>query len=137
MKAIQTVLLDTNVILRFFLHDHPEHFKRAKALFERAENGLISCYIDPVILAEVVWTLSSFYKVSRGNIATKLETLLVQQWAVSDQKQAMLSAIHWYQETTLDYIDCWLLAISEEKHMMLETFDVKLKKQEKTSVTTF
>lgn len=126
MKAIQTVLLDTNVILRFFLQDHPEHFKRAKTLFERAENGLISCYIDPVILAEVVWTLSSFYKVSRGNIATKLETLLAQQWVVSEQKQKMLSAIHWYQETTLDYIDCWLLAVSQTQAIPIETFDKKM-----------
>lgn len=131
MKTQQTVLLDTNVILRFFLQDQPEHFKRVITLFDSAENGKISCYIDPVVLAEVVWTLSSFYKVSRSNIAAKLETLLAQQWMISEQKPAMLSAIDQYQETSLDYIDCWLLAVSEEKRIPLETFDVKLKKKEK------
>lgn len=128
MKATKTVLLDTNIILRFLREDQPEHFKRVKILFKDAEKGMISCYIDPVILAEVVWTLSSFYKVNRTEITEKLETLLVQVWMVNEHKQTLLSALHQYQETNLDYIDCWLLAVSGEQNIPIETFDKKLQK---------
>ncbi len=128
MKATKTVLLDTNIILRFLREDQPEHFRRVKNLFEQAEKGTLACYIDPVILAEVVRTLSSFYKVNRTEITAKLETLLVQQWMVNEHKQALLSALHQYQETNLDYIDCWLLAVSGEQNIPIETFDKKLQK---------
>lgn len=128
MKATKTVLLDTNIILRFLRHDQPQHFAHVQNLFQDAEKGTIDCYIDPVVLAEVIWTLASFYKVSRLEITTKLEVLLAQKWMVNDHKQALLFALHQYQETNLDYIDCWLLAVSEEKHIPLETFDKKLKK---------
>lgn len=131
MKAAQTVLLDTNIILRFLRHDQPQHFGHVRNLFQEAEQGTIDCYIDPVVLAEVIWTLASFYKVNRSEITTKLETLLVQKWIVNEHKQTLLSALHQYQETNLDYIDCWLLAVSEEKHILLETFDMKLKKRQK------
>lgn len=129
MKAAKRVLLDTNIILRFLRHDQPRHFGYVQNLFQEAEKGTTDCYIDPVVLAEVIWTFSSFYKANRGEIATKLETLLSQEWMVSEQKQTMLSALYRYQETNVDYIDCWLLAVSEEKHIVLETFDAKLKKK--------
>ncbi|MBU1327151.1 PIN domain-containing protein [Patescibacteria group bacterium] len=128
MKTTQAVLLDTNVILRFFREDHPEHFRRVKNLFQQAEKGMIFCYIDPVVFAEVVWTLASFYKVNRSEITTKLETLLAQKWMVNEHKQTLLSALYQYQETNLDYIDCWLLAVSEEYAIPIETFDKKLQK---------
>ena len=113
MKSTQTVLLDTNVILRFFREDQPQHVGHVRKLFQEAEKGMISCYIDPVVLAEVIWTLTSFYKVNRSEITTKLEMLLAQQWTVNEHKQTFFSALHQYQETSLDYIDCWLLAVSQ------------------------
>lgn len=128
MKATKTVLLDTNIILRFLRHDQPQHFAHVQNLFQDAEKGTIDCYIDPVVLAEMIWTLASFYKVSRSEITTKLEVLLAQKWMVNDYKQALLSALHQYQETNLDYIDCWLLSVSQELNIPLETFDKKLQK---------
>ena len=128
MKAAKTVLLDTNVILRFLRHDQPQHYAYVRKLFQEAEKGTIDCYIDPVVLAETIWTLASFYKVSRFEITTKLETLLVQKWMVNEHKQTLLSALHQYQETNLDYIDCWLLAVSGERNIPIEIFDKKLQK---------
>lgn len=127
MKAVKTVLLDTNIILRFFREDHPQHVKQVKNLFQQAEKGTIDCYVDPVVLAEVVWTLASFYNVNRSEITSKLEILLVQKWMVNEHKQTLLSALRQYQETNLDYIDCWLLAVSQEHNFPIETFDKKLK----------
>ncbi|OGG29906.1 hypothetical protein A2973_00225 [Candidatus Gottesmanbacteria bacterium RIFCSPLOWO2_01_FULL_49_10] len=131
MKAAKTVILDTNILLRFLRHDQPQHFGHVQKLFQEAEKGTIACHIDSVVLAEVIWTLASYYNVSRFEIASTLETLLVQKWMLNEHKQTLLSALHQYQETNLDYIDCWLVAVSEEKHIPFETFDMKLKKRQK------
>lgn len=126
MKATKTVLLDTNIILRFLLVDQPEYFKQSKNLLLQAEKGMITCYIDSVVFAEIIWTLTSFYKMKRSDVTTKLEMLLAQSWMVNEHKQTLLSALHQYQETTLDYIDCWILAVSNEFDIPIETYDRKL-----------
>ncbi|MBI2405039.1 PIN domain-containing protein [Candidatus Gottesmanbacteria bacterium] len=128
MKAIRSVLIDANITIRFLLQDHQGLFIRAKQLFHRAERGEIDCYFDEVTLAEVIWVLTSVYKMKREDIVGKLETLFVQEWVVNIRKHTMLRALAFYRMSTLNYIDCWLMSVSEEKHIPLETFDAKLKK---------
>ncbi len=129
MKTVRSVLIDANIIIRFLLQDHPSLFIKAKQLFDRAERGEIYCYFDEVTLAEVIWVLISVYKMKREDIIDKLELLLVQEWIVNIRKHTMLRALAFYRMNTVNYIDCWLIAVAEEKHISLETFDIKLKKQ--------
>jgi predicted nucleic-acid-binding protein len=55
--------LDTYVILRFLLRDDDTIFQKASVLFEKAERGELTLYIHPLVLAELVWTLESFYDI--------------------------------------------------------------------------
>lgn len=51
--------LDTNVILRYLLNDHPERSPRARALIESAERGERGLKVAPHIVCEVVYVLES------------------------------------------------------------------------------
>ncbi len=124
-------LIDANIILRFLRRDDPSLSARAKGLFMDAEHGKFFCYLDEVTIAETIWVLTSVYKTKRGDIASMLEALLLHEWIVNPRKNTMLRAISFYRMSALNYIDCWLLAVSEEKHIPLETFDVKLGKRQK------
>lgn len=122
-------LIDTNIILRFLRRDDPSLSGKAKALFVDAQDGRFLCYIDEVTVAEVMWVATSVYKASREDIADGLEELLAKEWVVNPRKHTILRAMTFYRMSSLNYIDCWLLAVSEEKHIPLETFDMKLKKK--------
>lgn len=129
MNSPSVRLIDANIILRFLRRDDPSLSAKAKALFVHAEGGAFFCYVDEVTVAEVIWVATSVYKAGREDIANGLEELLAKEWVVNPRKHTILRAITFYRMSTLNYIDCWLLAVSEEQHIPLETFDAKLKKR--------
>ena len=55
MKNI--TVLDTNVILRYLLNDHPQHFQRAQVFMADVISGEITVYIPDSVLAECVYVL--------------------------------------------------------------------------------
>ncbi len=66
------IAVDTNVLLRYLLHDDEAQAARAEALFDDGEAVLIT----DVVLAETVWTLSGRkYRLGRAELAVVLERL--------------------------------------------------------------
>lgn len=124
MKKV--LLLDTNIIIRFLLNDHPKFSLQAKNIFLRAEKGLIKLYLDEVVLAEVIWTLASFYKINKGEIVNRLRTLLAQDWIINSRKNLLLETLFLYEKSNLDYIDCWVYVVGRFLKIDLGTFDKKL-----------
>jgi len=81
-----------------------------------------------VIVAEVIWTLSSFYKIKKIDLVDRLEKLISQSWAVNPKKNLILQALNLYNSFNLHYIDCWILMVSKSLNMPLRTFDKSLEK---------
>ena len=81
------LLLDTNVIIRFFTGDHPAHSPRTRNLFSRAAAGDVTLLVTDLALAETVWVLQSFYKLDRGAIAAALKDLIEPRELKSKTKQ--------------------------------------------------
>lgn len=127
MKKV--VLIDANVIIRFFLNDHPKLSPQTKSLFIKASKRKLDLYLDEVVVAEVIWTLSSFYKINKHKIIEQFQTLLAQKWIVNPRKELIFKALNYYENQALDYIDCWLLVVSKSLKLNLVTFDNRLKKQ--------
>lgn len=110
---IKTIVVDANIIIRFLLHDHPKLSLVAKTIFQKAEKGTYNIYLDAVSLAEVVWTLSSFYKIQKNDLVDKLQKLVSQEWLVNPKKKLLLMTLDLYLSSNLDYIDCWVLNLSK------------------------
>lgn len=53
-------LLDTNVILRYLLADHPSQSKKAKDFFQRLATGEEKVIISPLTVMETVYFLEKF-----------------------------------------------------------------------------
>ena len=68
--------VDTNVFLRFLTNDDPAKAKRAETLFRDALRGKIKLATSLLVIAEIIWTLESFYKLEKSDIATKVEKIL-------------------------------------------------------------
>lgn len=125
---IKTILIDANIVIRFLLNDHSTLSPVAKAIFLKAQKGETRIYFDEVILAEVIWTLSSFYKIKKNMIIDQLEKLLSQNWIINPKKNSLIKALTLYRSSNLDYIDCWLFTVSQIQKTALVTFDSDLKK---------
>lgn len=113
--------LDTNVLLRFLLKDHPTLSPQARNIILTGKH-----YLDEIILAQVIWVLSSYYKQSRHDIAVSIDKLLSLPHLMNPRKSLILQAVQLYKDTSLEYVDCWLLTVSKAHNLNLTTFDKKL-----------
>ncbi len=80
--------IDTNVLVRFLVHDDPEQSARAAAAFGRltaADPG----YLTTVVLAESYWVLGRAYSFAGEEVLSALEDLMAaEEIAVQDPRQA-------------------------------------------------
>ena len=114
-------LIDANVILRFLLNDVPEQSIIAKeAITEGA-------FTVPEVISEVVYVLTSVYNEPRESVG-KIVSLFLDNISVAD-KTVIKETLSQYASTSLDYVDCVLLARGKILGEDLLTFDKPLLKR--------
>jgi predicted nucleic-acid-binding protein len=123
-----TIGIDTNILVRFLQNDHSELSLQSLDILSKAESGEYQIYLDSVIVAEVVWVMSSVYHQHREIIAEKLTRIISSVWIVSPHKQQLLKALDLFKSTKFSFVDCWLATVCKAKKIKLSTFDSKLNK---------
>ncbi len=123
---VEEVLLDTNVILRHALGDNASHRAKARRLFEQAGEGNLRLLVPSLVIAQVVWTLESFYRASREYIAGLLEALLATPGVTALEPRVASRCIEIYGAHNIEIVDAYLVALAEEtKTAVLATFNKK------------
>ncbi|SIT11078.1 PIN domain-containing protein [Alicyclobacillus vulcanalis] len=124
---MKSVLLDTNVILRFLLDDHPHHSPAATNLFMKAEQGEIKLVIDPMIVAECCYVLEGkVYQFSKELIASHLIPVLTHEGVQCEALMTVLDGLDIYVEHRLDFADAYLIALARNHRFEVATFDRKM-----------
>lgn len=118
-------LVDTNVILRYLIGDVPEQASKSTALMERLEAGAERAEILESVVAEAVWTLESFYKVPRPEIAERLAAILTFRGVLATKKGVLVNALARFGSTHVDFVDCLLAAQAQPKGRTVYSFDAK------------
>ena len=123
---VEEVLLDTHVILRHALGDDPSHRRQALRLFEQAGEGTLRLLVSSLVIAQVVWTLESFYRASREYIAGLLQALLETPGVTALEPRVVSRCIEIYGAHDIEIVDAYLVALAEEtKTPVLATFNKK------------
>lgn len=107
------MLLDANVLMRFTLDDHAVLSEQATEWFKRAEVGELILIVSGVVLAECVYTLKSFYKMDRAQVATGLQNLLTLPGVESLEGAVLREALRLFGEKNVDFADAYLAALSQ------------------------
>ena len=90
------IAVDTNVLLRYLLHDDEAQAARADAVFDDAETVLIT----DVVLAETVWTLSGRkYRLAKAELVAVLERLFSEPNIRFEDDQVVWRALQVYRNT--------------------------------------
>jgi predicted nucleic acid-binding protein len=103
----ETVFVDTNVFLRFLTNDDPGRADRARLLFQRAIDGELSLSTSLLVLAEIVWTLESFYRLDKKDIAAKVEAIVSTPNLECPDADLLLQALDFYATKNVDFIDAY------------------------------
>ena len=102
--------IDANIILRYLTNEPEEQAERTARLFEATARGEADLLVEEVVLAEVVWTLTSYYRMPRGDIASALLELLAEENIRAVDKESLRLALVIFSERNLDFADALLAA---------------------------
>lgn len=118
-------LIDTNLIIRFLIKDDPDQFEASQKLFSSQDEDLI---LPDLILAEVVWTLHSVYKLTKEEIIEKLLKLLELK-NLTANFDLLINSLLIYRDYNISFVDAYLIAFCEQNKLEgIYSFDKGLDK---------
>ena len=122
----ERVFADTNLFLRYLTNDVPIQADAVEQLLNRASDGEIVLVINSLVIAEIVWTLESYYGLSRNSIKDKVLAILNTPGIEAAEGDVLLQASFWYADKNIDFIDAfnaaWML---DQGLATTHTFDRK------------
>ena len=121
-------LVDTNLVVRYLVQDHEKHAKAAGRLFDACDRGEVVIVVLPVVLAECVFVLESFYKHPRVDIASALGRLISSPGVEIDGAAIQLDALDRYSKTKIHFVDCMVASTAAAQNVPVASFDQDFRK---------
>ncbi|MFQ5602236.1 MAG: PIN domain-containing protein [bacterium] len=127
MSKKNTIVLDTNVIIRFLVGDDRVLYEKAAAIFSDVEKDLVKAVILESVMAETVFVLEKVYQVERVLIADLLIKLLDIKGVKNANKQILTNALEYYRRSKIDIVDCLVCSYGIINDIEIMSFDKDLK----------
>ena len=103
MKSLEKVyLVDTNVILRYLLGDHPEFSPRAEVFMLDVSQGVKKAEIPDVVIVECIYVMEKYYEIPKNEIVDKLSRILNFSGIVNPDRPEILKALLKYENSNID-----------------------------------
>lgn len=127
-------LIDTNVVLRYLLGDHPEFSPKAEAFMFDVSKGVKKAEILNVVIVECIYVMEKYYEIPKTEIVEKLSGILNFSGIVNPDRSEILEALLKYENSNIDIVDCILAACSSPEKVVI-SFDKDMKKLKAVSET--
>jgi predicted nucleic acid-binding protein len=106
MKA-EAVFADTNLFLRYLTDDVPAQADKVESLLRRAAQGQVRLVTTSLVIAEIVWTLESYYHLPKAEIQDKVLSILGTPGLEVDGSDLLLQATAGYAGKNVDFMDAY------------------------------
>lgn len=125
---MKTLILDTNIFLRFLLNDIPSQTQKIEAVLTKAKIAKIKLYVPQIVIFEIVFALDKYYKFPKNQIIDKLDSILKTTYFNIQDKETFLQAMEIYTKKDISFVDCFLLGIAKIQNQDIFTFNQELVK---------
>jgi len=105
MKESKFYFIDTNIFLRVIIEEDKKTFKECFQTLEKIKSGEINAFTSSLVLAEVNWVLSKFYKFSKNKTCLALKSILNLKGLKIIDKHNPLLAVSIYEKSNVKFID--------------------------------
>ena len=99
--------VDTNIFLRYLTKDDGSKFDKCRELFKKAVDGKIALATSGIVIAELIWTLLSYYKLSKADVIEKISIIVATESLHIPDKDIIADAVVLYSRKNIDYIDAY------------------------------
>lgn len=118
--------VDTNVLVRHLVQDHPAQAAAAAALFKQAAAQGEMLFVELTVALELEWVLRSRYRFGKEAVLNVFSALLESRELQFQSEAVLEQALDLYQAHTADFADCMHLgACLSDGHEPMLTFDRK------------
>lgn len=122
----ETFFVDTNLFLRYLTNDVPGQADAVESLLQRASKGKVNLVTTSMVIAEIVWTLESYYEIGKKEIQTMVLGILNTTGLEVIDSDLLLQAIIPYADKNVDFIDAFNAAWMVKNDVnRIFTFDQK------------
>ena len=126
LRDSKSVVIDTNLLVRYLTDDEPQKAKAVDTLLNRANKGELKILIPSVVVAELVWVLESFYKMAADEITELVDAILNTPGVDIQDKPIIKAALKLYSSKEIDLVDAWIIEFAKTKGAKrIYTFDKK------------
>ena len=113
--------IDTNIFLRYLTKDDPVKYEKCRELFRKAMEGKVTLATSGIIIAELIWTLLSYYKAPKADVIEKMSIIVATESIHIPDKDIIIDALVLYSRQNIDYIDAYN-AVFMKYHKMNEIY---------------
>lgn len=127
---MNSIILDTNIILRFITADDKVKQEKVALLFERIKSGKIKAFVHDVIFAEIVFVLVSkkLYNLPKSKIQALLLPIVNLINIKLTSKKKVKRALELFVKYDIDFEDALIAADAENEKIEIISFDKDFKK---------
>lgn len=104
---METTFVDTNIFLRYLTKDDPSKYEKCREMFKKAVKGEIAITTSGMVIAELVWTLLSYYKVPKAEVVEKVTVIVGTKNLSIPDKHVVADALVLYARKNIDFIDAY------------------------------
>ena len=115
-------------MIRFITGEPEDQAREVAELVASAEAGKVRLCVLPMVPAEAVFVLTGFYKHPRAKVAAALSNLIACSGFQSPEQDRMIHALKLFGPSKIDFVDCYLAAVSILEKGSVVSFDRDLDK---------
>jgi len=116
--------LDTNVLVRYVVHDDSAQLAAATRLIHGCVQDGLTLFVPVTVALELEWVLRASYAFPKDEVLGVLSGLLSASELTFESEQALEVALHLYRQNPADFADCLHLALAAQAgESPLWTFD--------------
>ena len=125
---INSIIFDTNVIVRYLVKDPPFQLIQAQRYIEKIEQGKLKGLLSVLVINEIVWVLEKYYSLKRAIYVPLLLKLLALKniRIIEVKKNLIITALELMLRSNVDFTDAYLFCTKGDKKIF--SFDEDLKK---------
>ena len=124
-----TLLIDTNVIVRYLIGDHAEHLAIATTLFTQVERGEVEVIILVSVVMGAFFVLTKFYQLPKAEVIDDLKNIFAFAGVINVDKFQIIETLNLVLYKNIDFVDAWLCVKSKLYELELFSFDERLNKR--------
>jgi len=123
---MDSYFVDTNLFLRYLTNDVPDQAQAVERLLLQAEAGKLELYTSVLTIAEIVWTLESYYGMAKDQVRDRVVGILNTPGLKVEGSELIARTMLLYVDGNIDFVDSYN-GLWMQDHDVLDaiTFDTK------------